>query len=179
MALFHRIKILEQADAIGAAVLDQLCDLDEVGSRLSIVSLKAAHGSYRGFETYLCSEIHSPSVLMVMLRLANPEPQKLLLYAEGFLSKLGKKLFKSQDLQIGDEKLDALVMVKSSAPESTLRLLQKPATIEALLSLYERYPDSVTNDVSLRLKLADPTPGDLRDALDRLCQVAESLGDHD
>jgi hypothetical protein len=175
MAIFHRIKTLEQADCIGAAVLEQVADLDGSAAMPSFVPLSAAKGTYRNFETYLCTEIHSPSVLTVMCLFPKPEQRKLLLYPEGFLSKIGKRLFKTQDLQIGDDRLDSLVMVKSSDPKSTLASLQRPLVIEALLALYERHPDTVINDIGLRLKLTSPGVYAVRDALEHLSDVIERL----
>jgi hypothetical protein len=175
MAVFHRIKILEQGDAIGAAVLEQVCALDDQPSMISFVAIQGARGTYRGFETYLCSEIHSPSIFMMMVLFPKPEQQKLLLFREGFLSRVGKRLFKSQDLQLGDEKLDALVMVQSSDPEATLKSLRRPPLRSALLDLYEKHPDAVINDVGIRLRLNSPTSSELRSALDLISQVVEAL----
>ena len=174
-ALFHRCKVLEMGDSQGRSILDQLESPSVASPLMTWVPMSAAEGLYRGFQVYLCSDIRSPNHILCCMLLADPVETRFLIFREAFLSKLAKKLFAIQDLQIGDPDLDSLVMVKSDTPPDTLALLRRPAGVQSLLTLYQAHPEAVINAVSTRLTLVSPTAEQLQSALDLMQAVASAL----
>lgn len=93
--------------------------------------------------------------LVMMLR--SPLDLKLHIYPEWFGSRVGKFLFRMQDIQLGDPNLDPLVMVKAEDVAGATRLLtgQKvQAELKALYTAKEHHPVTVINDISARVSLS-------------------------
>jgi hypothetical protein len=173
--VFHRIKTLEQGDALGSEVLEQLWELGEGPPGLSFLPVSAASGSYRGCETYLATHLRAPSLVTLFLLFPRPLEEKLLIVAEGLLARLGKKLFKTQDLECGNDLLDPKVVIKSSQPERTQRRLQSSPTQTALLAIYSDLSDAVVSDVGVRATLSKPSIADLRKTAESFSELANAL----
>ena len=115
--------------------------------------------------------------LVVLLK--NKLELKLHMYPERWYSKVGKFLFRLQDIHISDEKVDEAFMIKSSEPRVTMQLLRKPEILESLHRLIaEPYDAPIVNDVAVRNTLYYPIEADqVIEHLRQLAGLAAALSD--
>ncbi|MBN1605289.1 MAG: hypothetical protein JW940_01575 [Polyangiaceae bacterium] len=75
---------------------------------------------------------------------------ELVIYNETFVSKLGKILFFQQDIQLGDERLDRLVMIKGKDELAVKRLLDAERVREQLTRMFEESAGYTIRDFGIR-----------------------------
>jgi hypothetical protein len=105
---------------------------------------------------------------------------KLHMYPEHWYSKVGKFLFRLQDIHIGDERVDEAFMIKSSESRTTMHLLRKPEILESLHVLIdEPFEAPVVNDVAVRNTVYYPVQAEqVIDHLQKLVRLAAALSNH-
>lgn len=97
--------------------------------------------------------------LVVLLK--NSLELNLHMYPEYWLAKVGKFLFRLQDIHISDELIDETFMIKAKKPKLCLDLLREPEVTEALHQIIKTdYGAPVINDVSVRNSLYLPAEAD-------------------
>ena len=116
--------------------------------------------------------------LVVLLK--NRLELKLHMYPEHWYSKVGKFLFRLQDIHISDEKVDEAFMIKSAEPRVTMQLLRKPEILPTLHRLIEEpYSAPVLNDVAVRNTLYYPIEAEqVIGHIENLVALAAALSNH-
>ncbi len=100
----------------------------EGGSRVRIYTVSRGSGKSR--TTFTIVEMALPSRTRGRFSVAR----------EGVFSKIGKAVFKTQDIQIGDEAFDKAVMVKGDDEEAIRSLLSSSTLRDAILRAIQAYP---------------------------------------
>lgn len=102
---------------------------------------------------------------------------KLHMYPEYWYSKVGKALFRLQDIHIGHEDVDGAFMIKSSQPKVAQLLLRKDEILGGIRSLLNGPFDTpIINDVSVRNKVYLPVELDsVLDEVKRLAELAAAI----
>lgn len=115
--------------------------------------------------------------LDIVVLLKNRLDLKLHLYPEHFFSRVGKFLFRLQDIQLGDQRLDETFMIRAADSQATSRLLLRPKVKEALYALLKDPHDPpVINDVSVRSTIYQPLEIEpVLEHIDRLATLAAAL----
>ena len=113
--------------------------------------------------------------LVVLLK--NKLELKLHMYPEHWYSKVGKFLFRLQDIHISDDRVDEAFMIRSAEPRVTMQLLRKPEILENLHRLIEEpYDAPIINDVAVRNTLYYPLEAEQAiDHLRKLVSLAAAL----
>lgn len=101
----------------------------------------------------------------------------LRLYNETFLSRLGKVLFFQQDVQLGHEELDRLVMIKANDERAVRALLDSRAVRDTLVQMFKASSGWEIADDAIKYKeVVDVLSRDHAIALmDRMADLAEAL----
>lgn len=139
---------------------------------------RAAMGSSRGCRAMLLPEIQDESSkIHLVVMMSAPLDVGLHIYPESLAGKIGKFLFRLQDIQLGHQQLDPLVMVKARDQRAATRRLSGTAVQNALLALYEEGEGgTVCNDISVRACLGGSASAEqLGTWLERLTDLAVAL----
>lgn len=188
------VKVLEQADTQGLSALGQVGDLsaqmDSAQEHLQQLEglpflgdlfeslMEGAKGAYAGHQVLLCKTSHSKNQdgVLVAVMYSQPLPCQFFLYPERFSSRLGKLLFRQQDVQLGEPELDPLIMVKTPTPEQARQFLTRRDRVAALLRLYQDGQEFLTNQLGLRIVLGMRAQVDeVMSLLERMLAVADAF----
>lgn len=141
-------------------------------------------GSHRGYAIAIChgsspsgGNRNTPSV-NVSLLFKRREKLGLLLAPETFFTRVGRTLFRTQDLPTGNAELDRLVVVKANEETPVRVLLGDRRVQEALIALFRDGAEWKVSDEGIRWRRAggELTAGEVRLLLDRMTDVAQALG---
>lgn len=89
--------------------------------------------------------------LDIILLLKSSLDLKLHMYPEFWYSKVGKFLFRLQDIHVGDERIDEAFMIKAKDQRAVQQLLRAEEVRAALYQLFEdKFELPIVNDVSIR-----------------------------
>ena len=159
-----------------------------MGSLVSVLGFNldemvgGAEGEVAGHTLQLCSitqggDGNKVTKLLVVLRFPRSLDYVLNIYPEHSLHRIGKVLFRLQDIQMGHPELDQKVMVKAKRVSSAKNLLSYDRVHQALLALYDgSFEYAVVNDVSVRVILnrrVDPSEYD--PIVEKLLNVSKAL----
>jgi hypothetical protein len=111
----------------------------------------AAMGNLDGDTIFLLPEIRQNNpTLHMSLMFGHPQDLTLFLFPQKWYHSIGS-VFGLQDIQIGDVKLDPMVIVRASDAEKAQLLLSKPDVSRSLIQLYsENSLEPIVNDLSIR-----------------------------
>lgn len=105
------------------------------------------------------------AILHLVVVLRQPKNLKLHIYSEWLGSRIGKFLFRLQDVQVGDPILDPLVMIKAEDVTGATELLKETkvqAGLRAVFAPKDYHPYPACNDLSVRVSLTSRvTPEEL------------------
>ena len=141
-----------------------------------------AEGEVKGHTLQLCSiseggEGNKVTKLLIVLRFPRSLDYVLNIYPEHALHRIGKVLFRLQDIQMGHPELDKKVMVKAKRVSSAKNLLSYDRAHQALLDLYDgSFEYAAINDASVRVimnRRVDPSEYDT--IVDKLLNVSKAL----
>jgi hypothetical protein len=91
----------------------------------------------------------------------NSLKMKLHMYPEYWYSKLGKVLFRLQDIHVGDQRLDEAFMIKGEKTRLVGQFLRTPEIMSAIHDLLDdTFENPVINDVSVRNTIYYPVDAD-------------------
>lgn len=193
------LTLVQDADRAGAATLENSEKYDKEtetiekslkafetfpGASLILNAMQVVCGRMEGHDVYLFPGSEgggenqpSRTRLDIVVLLQNPLELKLHMYPEHWYSRVGKFLFRLQDIHIGDEKIDEAFMIKAADSQTTGRLLRSPDIREALqLLLNEPYGPPVINDVAVRNSLLYPLEVDVViEHIGKLAKLAAAL----
>ncbi|MBI2565462.1 MAG: hypothetical protein HYV63_00335 [Candidatus Schekmanbacteria bacterium] len=99
------------------------------------------------------------------------------IYPESWTSKVGKTVFRTQDVQVGQSELDSTVMIKATAVANVQDLLKNAPLQRKILALFQSSKGFEINDWGIR----HHQPGEIlqartaRDLMDRMADVADEL----
>lgn len=142
-----------------------------------------AEGEVKGHTLQLCSiseggEGNKVTKLLIVLRFPRSLDYVLNIYPEHSLHRIGKFLFRLQDIQMGHPELDKKVMVKAKRVSSAKNLLSYDRAHQALLDLYDgSFEYAVVNDASARVIInRRVNPSEYDTILEKLLNVSKALG---
>lgn len=176
------LNLVADADRAGAKVLEDSAKYDALrksgkqtydlmlkipGMDRVLNSVQVACGRLDGHEIYIFPgssdkgksdrETSSRRKLDVVLIFKDSLDFKLHMYRETWLSRLGKLLFRVQDVGLGDPMVDDAYMIKAKDPEKAWRILSHPKVLAALNTVVDQpFVVPVLNDVSVRSELWEP-----------------------
>lgn len=138
------------------------------------------HTDDLGRKTILVSTSSDESVILhLVVILRRPKNFKLHIYPERLASRVGKFLFRLQDIQLGDATLDHLVMIKAEDVPGATELLTDAQVQSELRAVYapKNYnPQPVCNDISVRVSVTPRvTPEELQWWHERLLALEAAL----
>jgi hypothetical protein len=153
-------------------------------SMLDKVFLGMASGTHRAHQVFLYRQARSSGESgrtryesHLHLLFVPPLELGLRVYREGFWSKVGKTIFRTQDIQTGHRDLDDRVMIKGSQVKGVGDLLSSQATQNTLLALFDHSSDFRVDDHGIRY--VEPREcfeaESVRAALEVMADAADSL----
>jgi len=172
----------QQAQAL--AQLRTLLDNPLLGGVVNRFCFGAVTGHYRGHECTLyhgaqSTNAHSSSESVhIGLLFSRPVRQGMLLAPETFFARVGRALFRTQDLATGNAELDRLVVVKAQE-EAPVRVLLADRRVQAaLLALFGDGGDWKITDEGIRWRRSGGTlaAAEALPLLERMAAVAEAMG---
>lgn len=140
-------------------------------------------GEQRGYEFTLYHSSSSSSkskahYVHIALLFKRPEKLGLLLAPETFFSRVGHKLFHTQDLTTGNAELDRLVSVKAREVAPAQVLLADRRVQEQLIALFRDGAEWLVSDEGIRWRRGGGTltAAEARPLMERMAAAAAALG---
>lgn len=193
------LTLVRDADRAGADVMDSSDKYDKAadaierslkafevfpGAGLILNAMQVVCGRMEGQDVYIFpasegggKDRPSRKRLDIVVLMKNRLDLKLHIYPEHFFSRVGKFLFRLQDIQVDDQRIDEAFMIKATDSKATRQLLSHSeirATLQALLE--EPYLPPVINDVAVRTTIYHPLEvGQVIDHIGQLSKLAAAL----
>ena len=170
--------------AEGLAKVRAMLDNPLVMGLLDGLFFGVVSGRHRGYETAIChgssssgGSRNAPSI-HVSLLFNRTEKLGLLLAPETFFTRVGRTLFRTQDLPTGNAELDKLVVVKAEEEAPVRVLLGDRRVQEALIALFRDGAEWKVSDEGIRWRRAGDqlTADEVRRLLERMADAAQALG---
>jgi hypothetical protein len=119
----------------------------------------------------------STTYTIFRVKFKKPVGADLHLSREGFLSKLGKAVLHTQDIQLNDPEFDGKVMVKGSDESKVKTFLVSPASRKAVLDYFQENSGAVIDDIGIYFEEIGirTEENEHRKILDRMVHTADAL----
>jgi hypothetical protein len=196
------LTLVTDADKAGAEVLqdNEKYDKEKAGMEKTLKLFEAFPGAnlITGAMQVVCGVMKEQSVyvfpgveggsentssrrkLDIVALFSNSLEMKLHMYSEQWYSKLGKVLFRLQDIHISDQKIDEAFMIKGEEPRLVGQFLRTPEILGAIHNLLDApYETPVINDVAVRNTIYYPVDSDQAiEHIKQLVELAAAISEH-